>query len=574
MRCNTRRKSNKYFQENPVSFITNDDLPLQRLYRWERARADQVFLTQPMGQGRVRDYSWAQAMDEVRRMAAYLRGRGYAPGTCIAILSKNCAHWLMMDYAIWMAGYVSVPLYPMLTAESVRQILEHCGAPLLFVGKLDDWATMRPGVPDGVHRVGCALSPKDDHESWEDIVSRTPPLSDSPVRAAEDLATIIYTSGTTGMPKGVMHSFHNFGAASRTMAETFNFTSGERVLSYLPLAHVAERVAVGANAAHLGYHVFFADSLDTFQQDLQRSRPTIFFSVPRLWVKFQQGIFSKMPRKKLDRLFHIPVVGRLVKKKILRQLGLDTTRFAATGAAPLPPEIIAWYRQLGLDLLAAYGMTENFALSHTCRPGQVRVGYVGSPWPHVECRLSDIGEVLVRAPWNMLGYYKEPEKTREAFTEDGYLRTGDLGQIDELGRLKIVGRAKEQFKTSKGKYVAPAPIENKLGVHPAIEAVCVTGASYPQPFAIAMLSPDAAKAAAGEGRAALETSLATLREQVNAVIDPHEHLAFIAVVNDTWSVDNGMITPTMKIKRAAVESTYAPRFDAWAKARKPVVWTF
>ena len=191
----------------------------------------------------------------------------------------------------------------------------------------------------------------------------------------------------------------------------------------------------------------------------------------------------------------------------------------------------------------------------------------------MECRLDDSGEVLVRSPSTMMGYYKDPERTREALTEDGFIRTGDLGEIDEEGRLKITGRAKELFKTSKGKYVAPAPIENRLAAHSQVEAVCVAGANQAQPYALLMLSEDAAAQAITEaGREAMNASFETLRNKVNAQLDPHEQLAFLAVVRQQWSVENGFLTPTLKIKRNAVEAEYAPREADWYASRQTVLW--
>jgi len=554
--------------------LNDDDLPLQRLLRWEREFADRVYLTQPMGDGVTRDFTWAQTLDEARRMAAHLRSFGWPAGSCIAILSKNCAHWLIADYAIWIAGYVSVPIYPTLAASSIRQIVDHAQARAIFIGKLDGWDAMAPGVPDNIVRIRFALAPQTRDPEWDATIADVAPLRDVPLRGADELATIIYTSGTTGMPKGVMHSFANIAATAKTMGEVFNFGADERVLSYLPLAHVAERIGVEGNSLYRGFRVYFAESLDTFAADLQRARPTVFFSVPRLWVKFQQAVFAKLPKKKLDRLLKLPLLGRVLKRKIVRQLGLDAVRFAATGAAPLPAEVIAWYRRLGLDLLEVYGMTENFGLSHTSRPDTMRVGYVGTPWPHVECTLSETGEVLVRAPWLMLGYYRDPQRTREAMTADGWLRTGDLGDIDEQGRLRITGRAKEQFKTSKGKYVAPAPIENRLGAHPRIEAVCVAGADCAQPFALLMLSAELSVAAANDPtlRAEIDAELHALREQVNAAVDPHERLDFLAVVREQWTIENGFITPTMKIKRNEIERHYAPQVAAWQQRGEPVIW--
>jgi long-chain acyl-CoA synthetase len=194
----------------PRDTVAPEQLALQRLYHWERSAPDNVILTQPQGGGRIRDFTWGEAMGEVRRMAAYLRAQGLAPGSRIALLSKNCAHWLLADFAIWMAGHVSVPLYPTLAAGTIRQILEHSEAKLLFVGKLDGWAAMRPGVPEGLPCIGLPLAPANDYPQWDAIVAVTPPLAESPLRDGNELSTIMYTSGTTGTPKGVMHSFATF----------------------------------------------------------------------------------------------------------------------------------------------------------------------------------------------------------------------------------------------------------------------------------------------------------------------------------------------------------------------------
>ena len=551
-----------------------EHLPLARIFHWERERAHHVYLTQPVGNGLVREYTWGHAVGEARRIAAYLKAQGWPQGSTVAILGKNSAHWLMADFAIWMAGYVSVPVYPTLTAESVRQILDHSEAKACFIGKLDGWEQMRPGIPADVLCVAMPLAPKTDFVQWDELVSKTAPIEGEVHRDADELATIVYTSGTTGMPKGVMHSFGSIGWSASPPQKRGNLMPDDRMLSYLPLAHVAERWLVEANSIRCGFHLYFVESLDTFAADLRRARPTYFISVPRLWTKFQQGVFSKMPKAKLDRLLKIPIVRGLVKKKLLKALGLDAVRIAGGGAAPMPPSLIEWYRNLGLELLEGYGMTENFGVSHGSRVGESRVGYVGQPWDGTEQRLSPEGEVQTRGPSLMQGYFKEPEKSRETMTEDGWLRTGDLGEIDEAGRLKIIGRLKEQFKTSKGKYVAPAPIENKLSTHSAIEACCVAGANFPQPFALLMLNAEIAKACAdsAEKKAELTASLSAHLESVNAQLNEHEQLDFLAVVADQWTVENQFITPTMKIKRPMIESTYAKHFDQWAAARQSVIW--
>jgi long-chain acyl-CoA synthetase len=556
-----------------MTSIEPGELPLQRAYHWEKQRANEIYLTQPMGGSVVRDWTWAQAMDETRRVAAYLKALGYEPGTRIAIMSKNTAWWIMSDLAIWMAGYVSVPIYPNLVAETVRQIMEHSEAKLCFVGKLDDWKSMEPGIPKGLPCISTPLCDAKNFTKWDDIIKTTPPMKESPSFAADQMATIIYTSGTTGMPKGAVHGFGAFSHTAKSLQSVTQSDTADRMLSYLPLAHVAERAIVEGQSLYIGCHVYFAESLDTFLADLQRARPTIFFSVPRLWVKFQQGVFKKMPPKKLDRLMSIPILGGIVKKKILKQLGLDSVRFAGTGAAPLPPEVMAWYRKLGLELLEGYGMTEQFAICTTSLPGASRVGYVGNAADCCEVKLSDAGEVLTRGPAHMQGYFKEPEKTRETMTEDGWLKTGDLGEMDAQDRLKIVGRAKEQFKTSKGKYVSPAPIESKLSSFTRIEACMVSGVAFPQPFALAMLPAGQWEALqAPDARKEFDEELAAHLKAVNEQLDPHERLDFVAVVPEQWTVESGFVTPTLKIKRNVVEKHYDGYFETWAKSRKSIVW--
>jgi long-chain acyl-CoA synthetase len=557
--------------------IAPEHLALQRLYHWENTSPSRVALTQPMGNGAVQDFTWAQVADHSRRMAAHLQAQGWAPGSKVAILSKNCAWWMMSDLAIWMAGYVSVPLYPTLAPETIGQILTHSESKALFVGKLDGWEHMKPGVPAGLPCMSYPLSPDDAkraYEGWDAIVARTAPMKASPTRGEDELATLIYTSGTTGMPKGVMHSFGNFAWALDRGLGRIPLTQDDRMLSYLPLAHVVERMLVEHGWLRTAMHVYFAESLDTFAADLQRARPTVFFSVPRLWVKFQQGIHHKMPPAKLNRLLGIPVIGGLVRKKIRKALGLDQCKFAAGGAAPMPLALLEWYGKLGLAINEGYGMTENLALSHITEAGKNQRGTVGPAYPDVQHRIDpETGEIQMRSLALMAGYYKEPEKTAEVFTADGWLRTGDKGSIDAQGLLRITGRVKDLFKTGKGKYVAPAPIEDKLVMHDAIEACVVTGANLGQPLGIAMLNADAVVQSAGaDGRAALESSLAAHIKTINATLDPHERLQCLVVTTTAWTVDNDVITPTFKVKRNRIEDLYAKHYEAWEESGKTILW--
>jgi long-chain acyl-CoA synthetase len=558
--------------------IAADKLALQRLYRWEATAPDRAVLTQPMGGGVVRDFTWKEVVGQARRMAAHLQSQGIQPGDRVALISKNTAHWLMSDFAIWLAGGVSVPLYPTLAPATITQILEHSGAKLLFVGKLDGWEGMKPGVPEGLPCISHPLSPEDAKRSypgWDDICARTAPLAGQPVRDGDELSTIMYTSGTTGTPKGVMHSFATFAWGVESGLKRLPMVNqNSRMLSYLPLAHVAERTLVEHGLLATGMRIFFAESLDTFTADLQRARPTAFFSVPRLWVKFRQGVNAKMPQAKLERLLKIPILRGIVKKKILSALGLDQCEFAAGGAAPMPPDLLRWYATLGLEVVEVYGMTENCGISHATLPGRPRPGTVGLPYDGVQSRIEPgTGEIQMQAPCLMLGYYREPELTAETFTADGWLHTGDKGEMDAQGNLRITGRVKDLFKTSKGKYVAPAPIEDRLVMHSAVEACCVTGANLGQPLALLMLNAEAAARVAGAaGRADLEASLSAHLEQINAALDPHERLDCLVLTTRAWTVDNDLITPTFKVKRNRIEQDFAARYEEWTTSGRQVVW--
>jgi len=558
--------------------MAKNKLILDYIYDFEASQPDKVYLTQPLGQGKVTDYTWKETVDQSRRMAAYLKSRNFEPGARIAILSKNCAHFFMAELAIWMSGYTTVAIFPTETAETVNYVMDHSGASLLFVGKLDTWNLQEPGVPAGVPRIAFPLAPRTDYDTWDSIVARTEPLDGRPARAPSDTAMMIYTSGSTGQPKGVMHCFENITRASEGITADIKSRIGNlpenRILSYLPLAHVFERAWVEcASMVDGNTHVYFAETLETFLADLNRARPTTFISVPRLWLKFQQGVFTKMPPKKLDRLLGIPILGRIVGRKILKGLGLDQALLAGSGSAPIPADLIAWYRRLGLNLIEGYAMTEDFAYSHNSTEAINEPGCVGVPLAGVKVRISDEGEILIKSPGAMTGYYKRPDLTAEAFTDDGYFRTGDRGERRKDGLLKITGRVKELFKTAKGKYVAPAPIENLINAHPMVELTLVSGVGQVAAYAMVVLAEDLRpKVKDPTVKARVDSELAQLLKDVNKQLADYEKLQMIVVAPEPWTVENGYLTPTMKIRRTRIEAAVEPKLDSWYGKKGAVHW--
>ncbi|MFW1642761.1 AMP-binding protein [Acinetobacter guillouiae] len=558
-------------------FVEFHDTHVHYLLHWEKQLPQKDVFVQPLANGNVVHYTWSEVAQQVRSMASYLQSLNLPEKSAIAIYGKNSAHWLMADLAIWMSGHISVPLYPTLNAEGAAYVLNHSEAKLLFIGKLDgkadSWNEVKTIIPQDLACVRLALSPEFDAPQWNDIVQSVAPLENPVLPNKNDLATIVYTSGSTGVPKGGMQSFATLLSGARELRLTYQVTTSDRALSYLPLAHVAERIFIQSSLMVCGFTVYFANSIETFVEDLNRAKPTLFFSVPRLWTKFYLGVNEKIPLHIQKILFKIPVLGKLVKKKLLTKLGLNHVRYAFTAAAPLPTDIILWYRNLGLELLEVYGMTENCGYSHVTRVGQFASGYVGHAQPKVECKIDENGEILVKSPGTMLGYYKNPEKTAEDMTEDGFLRTGDLGEIDAEGRLKITGRIKDIFKTSKGKYIMPVPTEQKIGNQALIESVCIGGSSQPQPVAFIMLAEDIRTSLKqNPKRDEIENTLKALRLKINEELEAHAKISFFVVVNEQWTMENDLLTPTMKIKRNKIESHYEPFLDAWAQQKKEVVW--
>ena len=542
-------------------------LPLEKFYHWEKQASDRVFLRQPFPGKGYADITFGEAGRQVRAIAAALEAKKFPPGSHVAILSKNCAHWIMADLAIWMAGHVSIPLYPNLAEATVRQILVHSDCKLAFIGKLDDLAAYQRGIPAGMPGIAFPYHEVANVPKWDDLIASVAPMKASPTRSMGELATIIYTSGTTGEPKGVMHPFSSFAVSGTEILETVALTEGDRFFSYLPLAHVAERLLIETCALYSGASIAFAESLDTFQKNLQTIQPTIFLSVPRLWQKFQSGILAKLPQKKLSRLLKIPLVSWLIKRKLRAALGLSKARIVLTGAAPTPAPLIEWFGRIGIPIQEAYGMTENFAYSHYNRSETIEVGTVGQPWPQVRTRIAENEEIQIATPCDFTGYYKSDTDRSEHFDGE-FLKTGDRGHIGPHGHLKITGRTKDIFKSSKGKYVAPSPIETKFGAHPFFEAICVVGANLPSPMLLAVLHPEVK----ARPQAQLVTELSACLQAVNGTLDHHEQVSKLIAVKDPWTVESGLVTPSMKVKRPAIEAKYGERLSQWGEAGEKILW--
>jgi long-chain acyl-CoA synthetase len=543
--------------------------PLQQFLKSEKELANEVFLRQPFA-GQWRMWTFQQAGEEARKIATGLRNLNLPDRSNVAILSKNCVHWIMADLAIMMAGHISVPLYATLTGAGIQQILEHSGTRAILIGKLDNYASQKGGIPSGITRIGIELYGIQESHSWEKMAASEKPLASVADWKRDEILTIMYTSGTTGKPKGVMHTVGSFDSVVQTalIDLKLNEHNRPRLFSYLPMSHIAERMGIEMVGIYLSSIFSFAESLESFAANLADTQPQIFFAVPRIWAKFREKISEKLPPKKLNTLLSIPILNNVIRKSIKKKLGLASATHIYSGAAPITVEMLEWYKKIGINIFQAIGMTEDCVYSHFNRHGANKLGTVGQPLSGVQVKITAEGEFRLKCDGLMKGYYKEPELTAQSFDEEGYLKTGDKAERDNEGFLTIVGRVKDQFKTDKGKYISPAPIEMKLLTNNDIEQACVVGMGIPQPIALIVLSA-LGKAKSNE---AIITSLQSMLDEINPGLESYEKLEKAVIMKDTWTIENNLMTPTLKVKRNEVEKIHLPKYPMWYQKDGVVVW--
>lgn len=537
--------------------------PIEMFYQWEQQTPDQVFLRQPI-QGEWREYSWSEVGQRVRSIGQFIREQNLPPGSHIAILSANSADWFVVDLAIMLTGNVSIPLYPGQDVDSGKYIIEHSAARLIFLGAFDQAARADEMLGTAIPRIAMRGCSAECGYDLEQIVEEFSPWTESPVPDLDATMTILYTSGTTGNPKGVVHPH---GTPARVIPRHLGAIitppdiPRDRLFSFLPLSHAAERVVVEMRALYDNASVSFSEGLETFSREMAQVRPTLFFAVPRLWVKFKEAIDARFPPE-VQATF-----GDEQKRQVREALGLDQTRVALTGSAPTPVDVHQWFLDMGVSLQEGYSMTENFIdgcfnlTAENCDPG-----IAGPPMPGVQVKLTDEGEICFRSDGLMKEYYREPEKTAQVL-RDGWYHTGDSGKILDDGRVVVTGRLGEVFKSSKGKFINPNRIEAAFAAVEDLGQICAFGHGAVQPMMFATLSEAGLGKDADKVTAALTQALTTVNESLPA----YERVAQIYVTPQEWTIDNGMLTPTMKIKRRALVEQFSEKVTD-TRGAKPVVW--
>ena len=542
--------------------------PIEMLYKWEGETPDLVYLRQSLGEGNWSELSWAEVGDRVRRLAAYIQAKNYAPQTNIVIWSSNSADWIIGDLAIMLAGHVSVPLYFGQAKDSVRHIFEETEAPLVLLGPCGQEVGLDEILPAGVERIGLygATAPCETH--LEEIIKTVERFEGRPTPDPDALMTLVYSSGTTGKPKGVMHAHGTPGIVVAEQARTLDmsFYDGDaskraRFFSYLPLSHMAERAVLEMPSLYLNAVISVSAGLDHFAQEMQSVQPTFFLAVPRLWSKFKAGLEAKIPAAA------IPSLDEPTKAAIRAQLGLSQATFIMTGSAPVSLETQKYFLGLGIVLREGYGATETFATGTSWSiDEEATVGSVGHGNGTAQVEIAEDGEILMRTQGVMMGYYKNPEKTAEVLV-DGFYRTGDLGKIDDNGNLWITGRVGDVFKTSKGKFVHPKEVEKHFDTIEEFEQLILVGRGLEQPVIIATLTEIGHQ----QDRDELDSKLSDALAAINPKLANFERVERVCVSSTEWTVDNGFLTPTLKQKRATIEAYYRDHI-ATNESQRPVHW--
>ncbi|WP_238786853.1 AMP-binding protein [Ferrimonas lipolytica] len=526
-------------------------LPLEHLIHWEQQQGSTIWLRQPR-ERKLHDTTWTEALKQVTALAGALRHLGLQPGDKVAILSKNCAEWFITDLALQAGGFISVPIYPTASEDTVRYVLNHSGAKAVFIGKLDNPEAINGAIADTLLRFGMNYQSLHTQYDWQRLLTMAEPI-EIELAQPEQIMTLIYTSGSTGNPKGALLSYGAYSYAADIIQNELNANPDDRVISYLPLAHITERTYVEGSAIASGATVYFLENLQTFVDDVKVAAPTLFLSVPRLWTLFRQNIIDKVGHSKLNLLLSLPLINKLVAAKIRKQLGLDSARMLGCGSAPVSPSLLQWYRRIGMDIAEAWGMTETAGLGTMNTPYRFdKLGTVGRVPLNCEVKLGDNNELLFKSPSLIDGYYNNDAATAEVFDADGYFKTGDQAQIDDDGYVSITGRIKDNFKTAKGKFVCPVPIERKLSQNPHIELVCVIGSGQPYPAAVVQLTEGAKLLPKTE----VEQSLTDTMTEINVLMESHATLGGALLIAEPWTVENDVMTPTLKIKRHVVEQRF------------------
>lgn len=559
--------------------------------------------------------TWQEYTQQVRQAAKALVALGFQPGQNSTILGFNRSEWVIFDLATMMAGGAPAGIYTTNSPAECKYIIENAETPVILVENESQWQKIKE-IRDDIaclkHIVTMKGTKIDDPMTldWDSFMAKGNGVSDEEIDRRmeslreDQLATLIYTSGTTGPPKGVMLSHHNLTSTALNAQKLFGLGPGDSAVSYLPFSHIAEQMVSILAAVTTGYQIYFAQypPQDHLNENLKEIQPTLVFGVPRIWERFQAGVATnlghatgakaqiahwaqgvgnkssalknqgKEPSGMLGLQYKI--ANKLVFSKVKAALGFTNMRLGVTAAAPISPDILQFFANLDIFVYELYGQSEGTGPTTTNRPGANKIGSVGQNWPETEVKLGEDGEIIFKGPNVFLGYYGNPEATAEDL-KDGWLHSGDLGQFDNDGYMTIVGRKKEIIITSGGKNVAPKNIEAALKNCDLVAQAVVIGEQRRYITALLTLDPEAATAFAQahgiEGQPlhdnpqVIEHLQHEIDTKVNTLFARVEQVRQFRVLPRDFSIEDGELTPTLKIKRRVINTNFAEEIESMYK---------
>ncbi len=582
--------------------MATDTIPNRLLQRAKKTPNDAAYYVREGGTWKPTN--WGSYADQVTQAGRALIALGLEPGQTVCILGFNRPEWAVMDIAAMGAAGAPAGIYTTCSPVEVRYIVAHAEAPVILVENEDQWRKVlaeRANMPKLKHVVtmkGCPPIADDMVITWEEFMAKgdgveTRVYLDRVESLKPDaLATLIYTSGTTGPPKGVMLSNQNLAWTSNVAIGITTISAKDCALSYLPLSHIAEQMFTLHIPITTGARVYFAESIEAVPENLKEVQPTIFFGVPRIWEKFHAGISAKLQdatgvKAKLvkwamkvgweanqtpdgNKGLQYQLAHKLIYSKLLPAIGMGNARVCVTGAAPIAREVLEFFASLDLVVLEVYGQSEDSGPTSFNTPTRYRFGSVGPALPGVEVKIAEDDEIMVKGPNVFLGYYKDKEAT-DATLSDGWLHSGDLGAFDRDGFLNITGRKKDIIITAGGKNITPKNLESGIKNHPLVDEAVVIGDRRKYLSALVTIDAEAGPAwaaANGEDASALHKS-AKLRASIQAHIEEMnkefarvEQIKKFTILKRNFTVEDGELTPTLKVKRAKVSAHFAEDIEA------------
>ncbi len=584
-----------------------DTIPSRMFDQAERRPGSPAYYEKVAGE--YQPTSWGEYADQVRRAGKSLIALGFAPGQHVAILGFNRPEWVIMDVACMAVGGAPAGIYATNSPEEVQYITHHAEAPLILVedkAQLEKVTGVRSQLPHLEYIVTMRGAPEVDDPmvlTWEEFMARGEGIDDSDFVGrlgaldSDGLATLIYTSGTTGPPKGVMLTHHNLTWTADASHGVLPIHGEDRLVSYLPLSHIAEQMFSIHIPISTGYRVHFAESIEALAENIKEVRPTLFFAVPRVWEKFHEGITAKLTeasgikaklaawaqdvgrravavRNRGDQPsgllgLQYRLASKLVHDKVMKALGLDECRTAVTAAAPISKEVLDFFAGFGLPLIEIYGQSEGTGPTTANRPGHTKFGSVGPAFPGCQVRIADDGEILLKGGNVFAGYFKDPEATADTLI-DGSLHSGDLGSFDDDGFLTITGRKKDIIITAGGKNIAPKNLEAAIKDNFLVSEAVVIGDRRKYLTAMVTLSADAADAYGVEHgiseplyrsemiRKEIQASIDEMNERVARV----EQVKKFVILPRELSIEDGELTGTLKVKRNIVNEHFADAIES------------